>query len=99
PGRFFETLMELKPGDDLAHFGYVTAEYFVSGIANGEPYRTRIVIRKPSDVRRFSGLILAESMHPSGNPWMFHFTHLYSMTAGHIGVEILTSATQGFREY
>src|SRR5262245_41802454 len=24
PGRFFETLMELKPGDDLAHFKYVT---------------------------------------------------------------------------
>src|SRR3954447_2179956 len=45
PGKFFETLMELKPGDDLDHFGYVTKEYFVSGMANGEPYRTRIVIR------------------------------------------------------
>ena len=33
PGRFFETLMELKPGDDLAHFKYVTKEYFVSGKA------------------------------------------------------------------
>src|SRR5262245_39717149 len=28
PGKFFETLMELKPGDDLAHFNYVTKEYF-----------------------------------------------------------------------
>jgi hypothetical protein len=43
-------------------------------------------------------LVLAESMHPSGNPWMFHFTHVYSMSSGHIGVEILTSATQGFAE-
>jgi len=99
PGKFFETLMELKPGDDLAHFGYVTKEYFVSGTANGEPYKTRIVIRRPADNSRFSGLVLAESMHPSGNPWMFHFTHTYSMTEGHIGLEILTSATQGFTEF
>ena len=49
PGKFFETLMELKPGDDLAHFGYVTKEYFVSGTANGQPYKTRIVIRRPAD--------------------------------------------------
>ena len=98
PGKFYETLMELKAGDDLAHFGYVTKEYFVSGTANGQPYKTRIVIRKPADDRKFSGLVLAESMHPSGNPWMFHFTHRYSMTDGHIGLEILTTTPQGFAE-
>ena len=98
PGKFYETLMELKPGDDLAHFKYVTKEYIVSGTANGQPYKTRIVIRRPADDRRFSGFVLAESMHPSGNPWVFHFTHTYSMTEGHIGLEILTSATQGFTE-
>src|SRR4030095_10155308 len=99
PGKFFETLMELKPTDNLAHFKYVTKEYFVSGTANGQPYKTRIVIRKPADNSKFSGLVLAESMHPSGNPWMFHFTHVYSMSSGHIGVEILTSATQGISEF
>jgi Alpha/beta hydrolase domain len=99
PGKFYETLMELKPTDDLAHFNYLTKEYFVSGMANGQPYKTRIVIRRPADNSKFSGLILAESMHPSGNPWMFHFTHVYSMSAGHIGVEILTSATQAFTEF
>jgi len=98
PGKFYETLMELKPGDDLAHFHYVTKEYFVSGTANGQPYKTRIVIRRPSDNSRFSGLVLAESMHPSGNPWMFHFTHRYSMTEGHIGLEILTTTPQGLAE-
>jgi len=99
PGKFYETLMELKPSDDLAHFNYVTKEYFVSGTANGQPYKTRIVIRKPADNSRFSGLVLAESMHPSGNPWMFHFTHVYSMSSGHIGVEVLTTATQGFSDF
>ena len=98
PGKFYETLMELKPGDDLAHFNYVTKEYFVSGTANGQPFKTRIVVRKPSDNSKASGLVLAESMHPSGNPWMFHFTHRYSMNAGHIGVEILTTTPQGLAE-
>jgi hypothetical protein len=98
PGKFFETLMELKPEDNLAHFNYVTKEYFVSGTANGQPYKTRIVIRKPADDKKFSGLVLTESMHPSGNPWMFHFTHRYSMTEGHIGLEILTTTPQGLIE-
>jgi alpha/beta hydrolase family protein len=92
PGAIFESLMALKPGDDMAHSGYVAQEFFVSGVANSRPYKTRVVIRRPTDRRRFSGLVLAESMHPSGNAWMFHFTHRYSMSAGHIGLEILTSA-------
>jgi hypothetical protein len=99
PGPVFESLMELKPDDDMAHFKYEAREYFVSGTANGQPYKTRIVIRKPSDNSRFSGLVLAESMHPSGNAWMFHFTHRYSMTSGHIGLDILTSTHVPFVEF
>ncbi len=91
PGPMFPALFALPAGDDLAHFGYEAREYFVTGEAAGQPYKTRIVIRKPIDNARFSGLILAESMHPSGNAWMFHFTHRYTMSAGHIGVEIVTS--------
>lgn len=98
PGQPFESLMELKPGDDMAHFKYEAKEYLVSGTANGQPYKTRIVIRKPIDNAKFSGLVLAESMHPSGNAWMFHFTHRYSMDAGHIGLEILTSTHEPFVE-
>lgn len=99
PGPMFESLTALPAGDDLAHFKYETAEYFVSGTANGQPYTTRIVIRKPVDAARSSGLVLAESMHPSGNAWMFHFTHRYSMSAGHIGLEVLTSTHEPFVEF
>ena len=99
PGAFFETLMKMRSGVTTDQFKYETKEYFVSGIANGQPYKTRIVIRKPADNAKFSGLILAESMHPSGNPWVFHFTHLYSMTSGHIGLEILTSTPAGFAQF
>ena len=59
------------------------------------PYKTRIVIRKPKDNATFNGLILAESMHPSGNPWVFHFTQTYVMTEGVIGLEVLTSTPAG----
>ena len=99
PGPMFESLMALPAGDDLAHFKYEASEYFVSGTANGQPYTTRIVIRKPVDAARASGLLLAESMHPSGNAWMFHFTHRYSMSAGHIGLDVLTSTHEPFVEF
>jgi hypothetical protein len=92
PGEMFPGLMPLSAGDDFAHFGYEAREYFVSGTAAGQPYKTRIVIRKPRDASRFSGIILAESMHPSGNAWEFHFTHTYTMASGHIGLEIVTSS-------
>jgi len=75
----------------MAHYKYGAAEYLVSGTANGQPYTTRMVVRRPVDDSRFSGIVLAESMHPSGNAWMFHFTYAYTMSTGHIGVEIVTS--------
>jgi hypothetical protein len=99
PGPMFESLMVLAPGDDMAHFGYEAREYVISGTANGQPYKTRIVVRRPIDNTRFSGLVLAESMHPSGNAWMFHFTHRYSMSSGHAAVEILTSTHAPFVEF
>src|SRR5439155_27372010 len=40
PGRIFETLMELPADDNMAHYKYEAKEYFVSGTANGQPYKT-----------------------------------------------------------
>jgi hypothetical protein len=91
PGQPFSSLMSLPAGSDMAHFKYEATEYFVSGTANGQPYKTRLVVRRPSENSRFSGIVLTESMHPSGNAWMFHFTFAYTMTAGHVAVEIVTS--------
>lgn len=99
PGQMFPGLMPMPAGDDFAHFKYEAHEYYASGTANGQPYKTRIVIRKPVDNSRFSGFILAESMHPSGNAWEFHFTHTYTMASGHIGLEIVTSDPTQFVEY
>jgi Alpha/beta hydrolase domain len=104
PGEFYETFMDdyddvrktaIPAKDIYAKFGYEAKEYFISGTTGAMPYKTRIVVRKPKDNAKFNGLILAESMHPSGNPWVFHFTQTYAMANGVIGLEILTSTPAG----
>jgi hypothetical protein len=91
PGVMFDSTPSLPPGKGLAHFGYEAKEYFVSGTAAKQPYKTRIVVRKPADRSKFSGLVLAEAMHPSGAAHMFEFTSTYSMSSGHAAVEIYTA--------
>jgi hypothetical protein len=92
PGVMFPAMQVLPPEEDLARFKYITKEYFVSGIAQGQPYTTRVVVRRPADVKRFSGIVVAEPMHPTGNDWMFYFLHTYVMSQGHIAVEIATGS-------
>jgi hypothetical protein len=96
PGPMFDSVPSLAPGKALPDFKYEAHEYFVSGTANGEPYTTRIVIRKPADNSKFSGLVLAEAMHGSGSAHMFEFTSIYTMSSGHAAVEILTTPPAQF---
>jgi Alpha/beta hydrolase domain len=88
PGAMFPGLREVPTGTGLADHKYVVTEYFVSGTASGKPYTTRILVRKPDNSSRFSGIVVAEPMHASGNSWMFYFTRIYMMRHGHISVEI-----------
>jgi hypothetical protein len=99
PGSMFDSTPSLPAGKGLAHFKYEAREYFVSGVANKQPYKTRIVVRKPSDNSRFSGLVLAEAMHPSGAAHMFEFTSNYTMSSGHAAVEIVTAGLDVLVEY
>jgi hypothetical protein len=92
PGAMFPALQVLPPEGELARFKYVTKEYFVSGIAQGQPYTTRLVVRRPTDPKKFSGIVVAEPMHPTGNDWMFYFMHTHLMTQGHVAVEIATGS-------
>jgi hypothetical protein len=96
PGPIFDSASSLAPGKGLAAFAYDAHEYFVSGTANGEPYTTRIVVRKPRDDAKFSGLVLVEAMHGSGAAHMFEFTSIYTMASGHAAVEVLTTPPAQF---
>jgi len=88
PGAMFPGLQRVPAGTGLADHKYVVKEYFVSGTASGKPYTTRILVRRPEDPSRFSGIVVAEPMHASGNSWMFYFSRIYMMRRGHISVEI-----------
>ena len=65
-GPAFESSAGQWPGYDMAHYDYEINEYVISGTADGEAYKTRLVIRQPADDSRFSGLVVAEAMHPAG---------------------------------
>ena len=68
---------------DLASAGYVEQEFHVSGdatryavsgnatatvLGTGQPYRTRIVVRRPVSARKFNGVVIAEWYNVS-NQW------------------------------
>jgi hypothetical protein len=72
-------------------FPYVTEEFFVSGTANGAPYTTRIIVRRPKDVRRFSGTVVAEALHSGGRSLVFEWSRVSILTRNHAFVEIVHS--------
>ena len=73
-------------------FPYLTEEYFVSGTANGTPYTTRIILRRPTDAGTFSGTVVAEALHSGGRSLVFEWSRISVLTRKHAFVEIVHSA-------
>jgi hypothetical protein len=78
----------LEPGSEPEDFGYDTEEYFVAGSANGLPYKTRILVRRPQPAERFSGIVVSESMHANGFAVTFQPAMKSVLLRGHVHVEI-----------
>jgi hypothetical protein len=91
PGPMYDSAPSQPAGKGLDFYKYQLKEYFISGTANGQPYKTRMVVRMPADRARFSGLVLVESMHGSGAAHMFEYTSMYTMASGHAAVEVVTT--------
>ncbi len=72
-------------------FPYVTEEFFVSGTVNAAPYTTRVIVRRPRDVRAFSGTVVAEALHAGGRSLVFEWSRVSILTRGHLFVEIVHS--------
>jgi len=87
-GEMYPGLRPEEPGTTAADFGYATDEYFVSGTANGQPYKTRILVRHPLPAARFSGIVVSESMHSNGFAVTFEPARRYFFLRGHVHVEI-----------
>ena len=75
-------------------FPYITEEYFVSGTAAGAPYTTRIIVRRPSDAKRFSGIVVGEAMHAGGRSLIFEWSRVWILSRHHVFAEIVHSPAQ-----
>ncbi|MEY4642733.1 MAG: hypothetical protein RLZZ227_2727 [Pseudomonadota bacterium] len=93
-GAAYDSSAALWPDRGIEYFDYVIDEYRISGTAAGAPYETRLVIRRPRDSGKFSGLVVAEAMHPAGAAHAFEYNSLYIMSEGHIAVEIDTQGVE-----
>jgi hypothetical protein len=67
---------------NLSAFGYVQEEYFISSAIAGTPYTTRILVRRPAQPGRFSGIIIAESIRSTATRSMWGL-NAYLMRSGH----------------
>lgn len=77
--------------EKVEDFPYVTEEHFVSGAANGAPFTTRIIVRRPADASVFSGVVVAEALHAGGRSLIFEWSRVSILTRHHIFVEIVHS--------
>jgi hypothetical protein len=93
---------------DLATLGYVEEEFFIQGTANrydtpaqatgtvvekDHPYKTRIVVRRPANAKRFNGTVLVEWYNVTNNfdaenMWFFAWEQM--LRAGYAWVGVST---------
>jgi alpha/beta hydrolase family protein len=83
PGEMHPGIRPGPDGTNLQDFGYVTEEYFVSGTAAGQPYKTRILIRRPPTPQQFSGMVVGEPTHRGGNALICQYARFGIGKRGH----------------
>jgi hypothetical protein len=93
PGAMYPTpaISVVPAAVKVEDFPYVTEEYFVSGTAAGAPYQTRIIVRRPTDLKAFSGTVVAEAQHAGGRSLIFEWSRVSILTRRHLFVEIVHS--------
>ena len=92
---------------DLARHGYRESEYFLSGTANryritapmttgsvidsGWPYKSRMLVRRPIDPKRFNGTVIVEWLNVTTGQdidFVWHATHEHLLRDGYAWVGI-----------
>ena len=83
PGEMQPGIRPGPSGTNLQDFGYIMEEYFVSGVAAGQPYKTRLLLRKPPNPEKFSGVVVGEPTHRGGNGLICQFARFGIGQRGH----------------
>jgi hypothetical protein len=106
PGSQMHDYLFFASNHDLAGNGYVEEELFIQGTASryntpaqatgsvmdsDHPYKTRVVVRRPADPRRFNGTVLVEWYNVTNgfdaeNMWFFAWEHM--LRAGYVWVGV-----------
>ena len=77
----------------LAGVDYIQEEWVASGAADGRPYATTVLVRRPRDAARFSGVVIAEPLHVHGIAPIWIYTAPSIVRSGHAWVEITAQKT------
>ena len=93
PGPMFPNpaISVVPDAPKVEDFPYVTEEFYVEGTAKDVPYRTRIIVRRPTDPSTFSGVVVAEALHAGGRSLVFEWSRVSILTRRHMFVEIVHS--------
>ena len=83
PGPMHPGIRPGPEGTNVEDFDYIVEEYFVSGMAAGAPYKTRILLRKPKHANKFSGVVVGEPTHRGGNALICQFARFGIAARGH----------------
>ena len=114
----FLSSAHLKKPLDLSRYGYVEEEYLISGqarvfdrstgpapkvLAQG-PYTTRILVRRPRDLRRFNGTAIVEPFNPSTAvdlPIMWAESHQQMLADGYawVGITIKPNTIASLKKF
>uniref|UniRef100_A0A8H7N2X9 Alpha/beta hydrolase domain-containing protein n=1 Tax=Bionectria ochroleuca TaxID=29856 RepID=A0A8H7N2X9_BIOOC len=85
-------LLEPYHVDLISEYGYVSREYMISGIAAGESYCTRLLLRCPADENDFSGFVVEEPSHLWGGTSIWRHINRWLMRNGHAWLEVDSQA-------
>lgn len=106
PGNTAHDYIFFSSNHNLELQGYVEEEFFIQGSANrynttpqqtgtiadsDHPYKTRVVVRRPADAKRFNGTVMVEWYNVTNgfdaeNMWFFGWEHM--LRAGYIWVGV-----------
>jgi hypothetical protein len=106
PGNTAHDYPFFATNHDLATHGYIEEEFFIQGTASryntpaqatgtvidgDHPYKTRVVVRRPADAKRFNGTVLVEWYNVTNgfdaeNMWFFAWEHM--LRAGYVWVGV-----------
>lgn len=62
---------------------YVEEEWLASGEADGHPYATALLVRRPRQAERFSGVVVVEPLHVMGATPVWDYISAYMLRSGH----------------